>query len=48
MRDQIGYGDGKTRKQHHRRSKESVNVGEISFNDDLLRLDTEEQANIPI
>ena len=41
---QMGFGDGKTRVRHHTRCDETIRIGEISINEDLIILD----ENVPI
>lgn len=36
MVNSISFGDGKIRKRHHSRNKDTIKIGEISLNEDIL------------
>ena len=39
MVSSIGFGDGKIRNRHHFRCKDSIRIGEIALNEELILMD---------
>lgn len=39
MVSSIGFGDGKIRNRHHFRCADSIRIGEIALNEDLIVMD---------